>query len=47
LAHLTNISCRLGVALQWDDKTGAFLGNPKANALVKAKYHAPWKLPII
>ena len=45
LAHLANISCRLGVALQWDNKTNKFVGNRDANNLIKANYRAPWKLP--
>ena len=45
LSHLANISCRVGSALNWDDKTGRFIGNPEANRLIKANYRAPWKLP--
>jgi hypothetical protein len=46
LSHLANISCRLGVGLNWDNKSNTF-GNKEANALIKAKYRAPWKLPVI
>jgi len=45
LAHLANISYRLGVGLQWNDKTNTFMGNREANNLIKANYRAPWKLP--
>ena len=47
LAHLANISCRLGVGLRWDDKTNTFVGNREANNLIKAHYRAPWKLPVV
>jgi hypothetical protein len=45
LAHLANISSRVGVGLQWDNKTNTFIGNKQANDLAKANYRAPWKLP--
>ena len=45
LSHITNISCRLGTALNWDNKANAFVGNKAANNLMKANYRAPWKLP--
>ena len=45
LAHLANISSRLGVGLQWDNKTHTFVGYRDANNLAKANYRAPWKLP--
>jgi predicted dehydrogenase len=44
LSHLANISCRVGKALAWDDKTNTF-NDKKANELIKAHYRAPWKLP--
>jgi len=47
LAHLANISCRLGVGLQWDDKTNTFVDNREANDMIKANYRAPWKLPTV
>jgi hypothetical protein len=47
LSHLANISCRLGVGLNWDNKTNTFKGNSEANNLIKAKYRAPWKLPAL
>ena len=45
LSHLGNISCRVGSALEWDDKAGKFIANATANRLVKANYRAPWKVP--
>jgi len=45
LSHMANISCRLGVGLQWDNKTNTFTGNREANRLIKVNYRAPWKLP--
>jgi hypothetical protein len=45
LSHLANISCRVGSALNWDNKTGKFIGNEEANRLIMANYRAPWKLP--
>jgi len=45
LCHLANISSRLGVALQWNNKTNSFVGNRDANRLIKPVYRAPWKLP--
>ena len=45
LAHLANISSRVGVGLQWDNKTNTFTGNRQANDLAKTNYRAPWKLP--
>lgn len=46
LSHMANISCRVGSALNWDNKTGLF-DNTEANLLAKANYRAPWKLPIL
>jgi predicted dehydrogenase len=45
LSHISNISCRLGTALRWDDPTSSFIGNKAANRLAKAHYRAPWTLP--
>lgn len=45
LSHITNISCRLGTALNWDNRTNSFVNNEEANRLTKAVYRAPWKLP--
>jgi predicted dehydrogenase len=46
LSHMTNISCRLGKALHWNDQTKTF-DDKDANELIKAKYRAPWKLPTV
>ncbi|MDR0393594.1 MAG: Gfo/Idh/MocA family oxidoreductase [Tannerella sp.] len=47
LSHITNISCRVGTALNWDNKTNGFINNNEANQLAKANYRAPWTLPKI
>jgi len=44
LSHMTNISCRVGTALNWDNDKGVF-DNKEANRLIKANYRDPWKLP--
>jgi hypothetical protein len=46
LSHMANISCRVGSALRWDNKTGLF-DNEEANLLAKANYRSPWKLPVL
>lgn len=45
MAHLANISCRLGRGLQWDNTKSQFVKDKEANQLAKAYYRAPWKLP--
>lgn len=45
LSHITNISCRLGTALNWDNENNKFVNNDEANLLAKANYRAPWTLP--
>ena len=45
LAHIANISSRLGRGLQWDDKTSSFGKDKEANAFIKAHYRKPWELP--
>ena len=47
LSHITNISSRLGTALNWDSSTSSFINNNDANLLCKASYRAPWTLPKI
>jgi hypothetical protein len=44
-AHLGNIAYRLGRRLNWDGDKQQFINDKEANAFVKAKYRAPWKLP--
>jgi len=46
LSHMTNISCRVGTALNWDHDKGVF-DHKEANRLIKANYREPWKLPKI
>jgi predicted dehydrogenase len=45
LCHVSNISSRLGRALNWDDSSSSFVNDSEANALTKAYYREPWKLP--
>lgn len=46
--HMGNISLRAGGALlRWDTRTGRFLNNPEANALIKPNYQNPWKFPVV
>ena len=45
LSHITNISSRLGSALNWDSQTSSFIDNKEANLLCKANYRSPWSLP--
>jgi predicted dehydrogenase len=44
-AHLGNIAFKTGRKLDWDAKSASFGDDPEANALLKATYRAPWKLP--
>lgn len=43
--HLGNIAFKVGEKLTWDEASGSFLGNARANRLLEAKYRKPWKLP--
>ena len=43
-AQLGNISARVGEALHYDEKRGAF-DNREANKLITPEYRKPWKLP--
>lgn len=45
MAHLANISSRLGREVRWDDANSLFTGDQEATALAKAYYRAPWELP--
>ncbi|MFM1942159.1 MAG: hypothetical protein RI897_1141 [Verrucomicrobiota bacterium] len=45
VAHLGNIALRTGRKLHWDHENEQVKDDPEANALVKAQYRSPWKLP--
>lgn len=45
LAHMGNIAYRTGNKLWWDDASGRFKGDDKANALITPAYRSPWKFP--
>jgi predicted dehydrogenase len=45
LAHLGNISVRLGRTLTFDPKTEKFTGDEQANAMLKRNYRAPFVVP--
>jgi len=45
LAHLGNISYRLGRTLTFDPKTETFPGDAEANAMLKRNYRAPFVVP--
>jgi hypothetical protein len=42
-----NIAYRTGNKLQWNEKTGKFDNDAKANAFLKPDYRAPWKFPVV
>jgi len=44
-AHLGNIAFRTGTKLHWDGAKMEFKDNAGANALLRANYRDPWKLP--
>jgi predicted dehydrogenase len=45
LAHLGNISVRLGRTLTFDPKTETFTGDSDANAMLKRNYRSPFVVP--
>jgi hypothetical protein len=45
LAHLGNISYRLGRQLQFDPATERFVGDAEANKMLTRKYRAPYVVP--
>jgi hypothetical protein len=45
IAHLGNISYRLGRKVFWNHDKQQFTGDKKANDLVRAHYRKPWELP--
>jgi predicted dehydrogenase len=44
-AHMGNIAYKVGRKVYWDPATGAFKGDPEANALVTPNYHNGWTRP--
>jgi hypothetical protein len=44
VAHLGNLALRSKARIEWDTARERVPGNEAANALVMAKYRAPWKL---
>lgn len=45
MAHLANISYRLGRALQFDPKTEKFVNDAEANKMLTREYRKPYELP--
>ena len=45
LAHIANISYRLGKKLPFDPKTMTFPGEPEANRMLTRPYRAPYIVP--
>ena len=46
VAHLGNISYRLGRKIYWDKAAGTFKDDSDAEAMVAAQYHNGWKLSV-
>ncbi len=46
IAHLGNISLRLGRDLRWDPKEEKFIGDDKANEMLSRPMRKPWKLDL-
>jgi predicted dehydrogenase len=47
IAHLGNIALKTGRKVYWDAENGKFFNDDKADAMIKARYRAPWKLPSV
>jgi len=45
IAHLGNISLRLGRDLKWDPQQERVIDDDAANAMLSRPMRAPWKLP--
>jgi hypothetical protein len=45
LAHLANISYRLGRSLNFDPRTGQFVGDDEADKMLRREYRAPFVVP--
>lgn len=46
-AQLGNIALRTGRKIYWDGEKGEITGDKEAMELTRARYRAPWKLPVI
>ena len=46
-AQLGNIAFRLKKQVKWNEERGSFHADAEADALAKARYREPWKLPNI
>ena len=44
-AHMGNISFRTGDKIYWDQESGTFKSNERANNFINAEYHNGWQLP--
>jgi len=44
-AHMGNVAYRTGEKVYWDEATGQFQANEKANAFLQPEYHNKWKFP--
>lgn len=47
IAHLGNISYRLGRKVFWDHDKQEFINDAEANYMVNAHYRKPWTLPVV
>ena len=45
LAHLGNISMRVGRQIRWDGETESIPGDREADALLRRSYRSPYLLP--
>ena len=46
-AQMGNVAFKTGRRVYWDEGTSRFVGDDEANALVKSRYRAPWKLQTV
>jgi hypothetical protein len=44
VAHLCNISLRLGRKLHWDPKNEKFVNDPEADSMLARSMRSPWRL---
>src|SRR5690606_218342 len=45
VAHLGNVSYKLGRKVRWDNEARQFENDDEANALIQPTYREPWVLP--